>query len=55
MTSSVVEPSVLVLAEKRCPYAGQGVRLEEFEAFFERVVDVDLTICVENGDTASAA
>jgi len=55
MESSVVESPVLVLAEERCPYAGQGISFEEFEAFFERVVDVDLASCIENGDTTSAA
>ena len=49
-----MEPSVLVLAKQRRPYAGQSIGFEEFEALFERVVDVDLACAVEDGDTAGA-
>jgi hypothetical protein len=50
----VLEATVLVLAEERETDGGEGVGLEELEALFEGVVDLDLAGAVEDHDAASS-
>jgi len=50
----VLEATVLVLAEEREADGGQGVGLEELEALFEGVVDLDLAGAVEDDDAAGS-
>ena len=54
MVRLVLEATVLVLAEKREADGGQGVGLEELEALFEGVVDLDLAGAVEDDDAAGS-
>jgi hypothetical protein len=53
-TSLVLEATVLVLAEQREADGGQGVGLEELQALFEGVVDLDLAGAVEHDDAAGS-
>jgi hypothetical protein len=50
----VLEATVLVLAEERETHGGQSVGLEELEALFEGVVDLDLAGAVEDDDAAGS-
>jgi hypothetical protein len=50
----VLEATVLVLAEQREADGGQGVGLEELEALFKGVVDLDLAGAVEHDDAAGS-
>lgn len=50
----VLEATVLVLAEERKADGGQSVGLEELEALFESVVDLDLAGAVEDDDAAGS-
>lgn len=52
--SLVLEATVLVLAEQREADGGQGVGLEELQALFEGVVDLDLAGAVEHDDAAGS-
>lgn len=54
MERLVLEATVLVLAEEREADGGQGVGLEELEALFEGIVDLDLTGAVEDDDAAGS-
>jgi hypothetical protein len=50
----VLEATVRVLAEERETDGGQGVGLEELEALFKGVVDLDLAGAVEDDDAAGS-
>ena len=50
----MLEFPILVLAEQRHSHVGQGVGFQQLEALFERVVDVDLGVAVEDDDAARA-
>jgi hypothetical protein len=54
VASLVLEATVLVLAEQRETDRGQSVGLEELQALFEGVVDLDLASAVEHDDAAGS-
>jgi len=53
--SSVLESPVLILAEQCRSHTRQCIALQEFQALFKCVVDVDLLRAVEDGDSTSTA
>ena len=50
----ILEPPVLVFAEKNGSHSWEGVGLEELQALFEGVVDLDLAGAVEHDDAAGS-